>query len=61
LGVAIYAAFWVAKRNETGGAAVPLKATFACAQCGKRGSKEHMVPQVHEGAVSYYCSRCAGH
>ena len=33
-------------------------ATYACAKCGKRGAREHMVPQTHEGAVSYYCSNC---
>jgi hypothetical protein len=60
LGVTIYAVAWFAKRNETRDAPVPIGQTYACAACGKRGSKEHMVPQAHEGAVSWYCSHCAG-
>ncbi|HTX57542.1 MAG TPA: hypothetical protein VMD47_10640 [Candidatus Acidoferrales bacterium] len=59
LGLAIYFAVWLAKRHEENSAAVPLGATYACAKCGRRGSREHMVPQTHEGAVSYYCSHCA--
>ncbi|MGC2131449.1 MAG: hypothetical protein WA629_15295 [Candidatus Aquilonibacter sp.] len=58
LGLAIYLAVWFAKRRET--ATVPtLGATYACANCGRRGSREHMVPQVHDGAVSYYCTHCS--
>lgn len=33
--------------------------TYACAQCGRRGKHEHMVPVRHEGAVVWYCGRCA--
>ena len=33
--------------------------TFACAKCGRRGKHEHMVPVTHEGAVVWYCARCA--
>jgi hypothetical protein len=33
--------------------------TFACAQCGKRGTQEQMVPVEHEGAVTWYCAHCA--
>lgn len=61
LGVLIYFLVWRAKRNEGHDATAPIGATYACANCGRRGSKEHMVPQVHRGAVSYYCSRCYGH
>ena len=51
-------AVWLAKRHEA--VTVPaLGATYACANCGRRGSREYMVPQVHDGAVSYYCSHCA--
>jgi DNA-directed RNA polymerase subunit RPC12/RpoP len=59
LGVGVTFAYWLAKRNE--GVTVPgtLGTTYACANCGKRGTKEHMVPQTHDGAVSYYCSHCA--
>jgi len=38
---------------------VPLGKTYACAQCGRRGKHEHMVPVTHEGAVVWYCARCA--
>jgi hypothetical protein len=37
---------------------VPIGQTFACANCGRRGQREHMVPAAHEGAVSWYCSHC---
>ncbi len=59
LGVAIYFVAWMAKRHEGVTAPATLGATYACAKCGRRGSREHMVPQTHEGAVSYYCSHCA--
>lgn len=49
------------KRNEPGVAHVHGK-TYACAQCGRRGKHEHMVPVTREGAVLWYCGRCAsGH
>jgi hypothetical protein len=38
----------------------PIGQTFACANCGRRGIREHMVPQTHEGAVSWFCGRCSG-
>ncbi|HTZ54500.1 MAG TPA: hypothetical protein VMB20_05510 [Candidatus Acidoferrum sp.] len=59
LGVAIYLAVWMSKRREGAPVTGTLGATFACASCGRRGSREHMVPQTHDGAVSYYCSHCA--
>lgn len=60
LGVLIYAIAWVVKRNEFAlSPAVANGATFACANCGKSGEREHMVAQTHEGAVSYYCAHCA--
>lgn len=37
----------------------PMGKTYACAQCGRRGAHEHMVPVTHEGAVVWYCGRCA--
>lgn len=40
-------------------AAVAHGKTYACAQCGRRGKHEHMVPVRHEGAVVWYCGRCA--
>jgi len=61
LGVVVYAVAWGAKRAELAPAGAGFGASYACANCGKRSSKEHMVPQAHAGAVSYYCSKCAGH
>jgi hypothetical protein len=58
VGLAIYVVVWLAKRDEVTAPAA-LGATFACSKCGRRGSREHMVPQVHDGAVSYYCAQCA--
>lgn len=58
LGVIIYFAYWLAKHNE-GSGSVNAHHTYACANCGKRGVREHMVPLAHEGAVGYYCSNCA--
>jgi predicted nucleic acid binding AN1-type Zn finger protein len=58
LGLAVYFAVWLGTRHEA--VTVPtIGATYACAKCGRRGSREHMVPQVHDGAVSYYCSHCS--
>jgi predicted RNA-binding Zn-ribbon protein involved in translation (DUF1610 family) len=64
VGVAIYLAFYVAKRREiaTSTAAATQTTgsqTFACAQCGRRGSRDQMVPQDHGGAVGYKCANCA--
>lgn len=60
LGIIIYAVAFAAKRHEGhDNSAVPIGQTFACAGCGKRGVREHMVPQAHSGAVSYYCGKCA--
>lgn len=60
LGLAIFFAYYFAKRHEFATTAATLGTTYACSSCGKRGSKEHMVPQAHDGAVSYVCSKCAG-
>lgn len=38
---------------------VPVGKTYACAQCGRRGKHEHMVPMSREGAVVWYCTRCS--
>ena len=61
IGIAIYATFYFAKRHEIAAASVPVAAgqTFACAGCGRRGSREQMVPQDHGGAVGWYCTSCA--
>ncbi|MEO9170551.1 MAG: hypothetical protein ABI282_06970 [Candidatus Baltobacteraceae bacterium] len=58
--LAIFFTAWIAKRNEGNVGVVNVGTTFACAKCGRRGAREHMVPQAHEGAVSWYCTRCAG-
>jgi hypothetical protein len=61
LGIVIYALFYVAKRHETApSSGVPFGQTYSCAACGRRGNREHMVPVEHAGAMSWYCSRCAG-
>ncbi len=60
LGTLVYVVVWRAKRAEVGGPGAPYGQSFACATCGRRSSKEHMVPQAHAGAVSYVCAKCAG-
>ena len=59
LGVGIYTVTYLAKRHETGESA-PMGQTFACANCGRRAEREHMLPQAHEGAISWMCAKCAG-
>jgi predicted SprT family Zn-dependent metalloprotease len=39
--------------------AAPIGKTYSCARCGRRGVREHMVPVTVEGAVVWYCGRCA--
>lgn len=56
--VIVLIALYYAKRNE-GVTAVAHGKTYACAQCGRRGNHEHMVPMSREGAVVWYCARCA--
>lgn len=58
-GLLIYLTFYVAKRHEVIAHGVPIGQTFACANCGRRGHREHMVPHAHAGAMSWYCARCA--
>lgn len=57
--VVVLAILYVAKHREPVPGGVPLGKTYACAQCGRRGNHEHMVPVTHEGAVVWYCSHCA--
>jgi hypothetical protein len=60
IGVAIYFAFYIAKRRECAPQpAASSGQTYACAGCGRRGSREQMVPQDHGGAVGWYCPHCA--
>ena len=59
VGAAIYFAFYVAKRHETAPSASSIGQTYACAVCGRRGSRDQMVPQYHAGAVGYECAQCA--
>jgi hypothetical protein len=56
--IVVLAVVYYGKRSEPGVATVHAK-TYACAQCGRRGKHEHMVPITHEGAVVWYCGRCA--
>lgn len=61
LGIIIFVSVWAAKRHEGhDDTAVPIGQTFACANCGRRSVREHMVPQTHAGAISYACAKCAG-
>jgi hypothetical protein len=60
VGLVIYLVLYAAKRHEVTASGVPIGQTFACASCGRRGRREHMVPQEHAGATSWYCARCAG-
>jgi len=59
IGAIIYFAFWVAKRHERPAGPVSAGHTYACADCGRRGSIEQMVPQHHGGAIGYKCPDCA--
>jgi hypothetical protein len=68
VGVAIYLAFYFAKRREVATSSAAAQATgsqahaaqtFACSECGRRGPREQMVPQDHGGAVGYKCANCA--
>jgi ribosomal protein L37AE/L43A len=60
MGLAIYLIFFLAKRHEVTETGVPIGQTYACASCGRRGVRDHMVPREHDGAVSWYCAKCAG-
>jgi hypothetical protein len=59
VGLLIYLVLYAAKRREVTESGVPIGQTFACANCGRRGRREHMVPQEHSGAVSWYCTHCS--
>ncbi|MGC1381676.1 MAG: hypothetical protein WA814_11720 [Candidatus Baltobacteraceae bacterium] len=59
VGLAIYLAFYIAKRHEGAEPGAPIGQTYACAACGRRGARDQMVPQQHGGAVSWYCGSCA--
>lgn len=58
-GIIIYVIFIVAKRHETAPSTSPIGQTFACAKCGRRGHRDHMIAQPHDGAVSWYCAHCS--
>ena len=64
VGIAIYLAFYFAKRREIATSMASAtqttgSQTFACSQCGRRGPREQMVAQDHGGAVGYKCTNCA--
>jgi DNA-directed RNA polymerase subunit RPC12/RpoP len=63
IGIAIYLVFYLAKRREcaTPATAPSSGETYACANCGRRGSINAMVAQNHGAAVSYVCANCATH
>jgi hypothetical protein len=56
--IALIVATYLTARNAARSHA-PIGKTYACAQCGRRGKHEHMVPMSREGAVVWYCARCA--
>ncbi len=58
---ALLAVVVAAYRGTRGGHAAPANyvKTFACARCGRRGKRDHMVPVSQQGAVLWYCGRCA--
>jgi hypothetical protein len=58
--IIVIVSVYLATRHESTASTV-LGKTYACAQCGRRGKHEHMVPVTHEGAVVWYCGRCASH
>jgi hypothetical protein len=59
IGIIIYGVFYVAKRNEVADTPVSAGQTFACAVCGRRGTRAQMVAQNHGGAVGWQCANCA--
>jgi hypothetical protein len=56
--LAVLIAAYAATRGKVA-AAVAHGKTYACARCGRRGKREHMLPVTHEGAVVWYCERCS--
>jgi hypothetical protein len=58
IGAAILLVTYLMVRGQTN-QTVPIGQTYACARCGRRGHREHMVPVAHEGAVLWYCAHCA--
>jgi hypothetical protein len=58
LGLAIYAVFFIAKRSEVAVDA-PIGKSDACADCGHRHARHHMVPAQRDGAVGWVCQNCA--
>jgi len=55
--VILVAAYFLTRGEKH--AATPIGKTYSCARCGRRGVREHMVPVTVEGAVVWYCGRCA--
>lgn len=59
IGAVILFATYLMVRGGLRQTAVPIGQTYACARCGRRGHREHMVPVAREGAVMWYCAACA--
>lgn len=59
VGLLIYLIVYVAKRNERSASPASAGSTYACAVCGRRGTRDQMVPQDHGGAVGWQCAHCA--
>jgi hypothetical protein len=59
VGLAIYLIVYISKRNERHAAPATTQSTYACAVCGRRGTRDAMVPQDHGGAIGWQCAHCA--
>jgi CRISPR/Cas system-associated exonuclease Cas4 (RecB family) len=58
-GIVILAVTYAAKRHEGRDRTAPIGQALACANCGRREAREHMIPQQRDGGVQWLCSRCA--
>ena len=58
--LAVLIAAFMGTRHEAATVPGSPSKTYACASCGRRGKREHMLPVTREGAVVWYCERC-GH
>ncbi len=49
---------YVATRHEKP-KGVPVAQNLSCVRCGRRESREHMLPVREDAAITWYCPRCA--
>ncbi|HEY8298146.1 MAG TPA: hypothetical protein VIG32_09010 [Candidatus Baltobacteraceae bacterium] len=57
--IVIVIAAYIGTRGSGAGKA-PIGRTYACANCGRRGNHEHMVPVNAGGSVVWYCAKHSG-